>query len=177
LNTCDLDKIKQILPDISEDCLAVNGVSKKPILKRTVKATEAIKPVTGGKLPLAIKMPYIGACLSVNHYKYGHYTRPEVKRWMNDLGWAVIQYNIDWAKTKLPLHVTCSGTFKDNRYPDLSNLSKVIMDGIKKVTHIDDKYYRWHDGTVTIGGYPELIIEIREEIAHQTKDRSARTIC
>jgi Holliday junction resolvase RusA-like endonuclease len=145
--------------DLNADVLGIARTSPQALPLKS----ERVKGVTYGKLPIAVKIPYLGAVLSVNHYKIkGRFTRPEVKRWMNDLAWSIQEYRVDWSKVKLPLDVTCSGTFKDNRYPDLSNLAKVTLDSIQSATGINDKYFRWHDGTVTVGGYPELIIKIEE---------------
>lgn len=118
---------------------------------------------------ITVRMPYIGGCLSVNHYKYrtkggifpSIYTRKDVKDWMDMLGWLIKSQHIeDW---KLPLKVTCDGTFKDKRsQPDLSNLSKVILDAIEETTGVNDRDMRWHDGIVTIDKNPELVITIEE---------------
>ncbi len=108
-----------------------------------------------------ITMPYIGKVLSVNHYKYagGIYTRPEAKQWMEELGWKVKLLHIE--DFELPITVRCSGRFKDKRsVPDLSNLSKVILDAIEEVTGINDRDMRWQDGDITYGEDPELTIEI-----------------
>jgi len=108
-----------------------------------------------------IMMQYIGKELSVNHYKWGHYTKTATKNWMEELGWEVKPYHIeDW---KRPLQVTCSGVFKDKRsQPDLSNLSKVILDAIQEATGVNDRDMRWHDGQVLYGSNPVLMITIEE---------------
>lgn len=113
---------------------------------------------------ITIELPYIGGILSVNHYKFfgGRYTRPEVKQWMERLGWSIKFYHIeDWG---LPLIVTCSGRFRDKRVPDLSNLSKVILDAIEEATGVNDKNMRWRDGDVFLSKDedPCLIITIEE---------------
>ena len=110
---------------------------------------------------VTIEMPYIGACLSVNHYKFkGRYTKREVKDWMDALGWLIKPHHVE--EWDLPLNVICSGRFKDDRRPDLSNLSKVILDAIEETTGINDKHMRWHDGVVTYGDEPMLFITIGE---------------
>ena len=116
-----------------------------------------------------IMMDYIGSCLSVNHYQYGKtkHIKKETKAWMEEFGWRLKFSHIeDW---KLPLKVTCSGVFKDGRSaPDLSNLSKIILDTIEDVTGINDKDMRWHDGSRVIGSKineflkPRLFITIEE---------------
>ena len=114
---------------------------------------------------VTIRMPYIGKALSVNHYKYGdgYRTKKETREWMYMLGWVIKSHHIeDW---KLPLKVTCDGVFKDKRsQPDLSNLSKVILDAIEETTGVNDKNYRWRDGSVTIDKTeePRLVITISE---------------
>ena len=112
-----------------------------------------------------IEIGYIGSDLSVNHYlgrgKHGKpYVKSSVVAWKAELGWLLKTYHLeDW---KLPLSVTCSGRFKDKRVPDLSNLSKVILDSIEEVTGINDRNMRWHDGTVEYGEPPVLWITIQE---------------
>ena len=96
---------------------------------------------------VTIRMPYLGKILSVNHYKFGYFTRPEVKAWMEELGWLIKGHHIE--EWKIPLKVTCDGVFKDKRsQPDLSNLSKVILDAIEETTGINDRDMRWCDGGV-----------------------------
>lgn len=115
----------------------------------------------GKRREVTVRMEYIGSALSVNHYKIaGRFTRPEVKDWMAQLGWQIKTKRIKtW---KLPLVVTCSAVFKNNRRPDLHNLAKVILDAIEDATGVNDRDMRWHDGDVKFGKKPELIIEIRE---------------
>jgi len=111
-------------------------------------------------------MPYI-ANLSVNHYLGrrkggGYYVKPEVKEWKEQLGWLIKAEHIEeWA---LPLTVICDGKFKDLRStPDLSNLSKIILDAIEDVSGVNDRDMRWMDGDVTKSDEePELLITIRE---------------
>jgi len=111
---------------------------------------------------ITVEMPYIGKELSVNHYKFGYFTKREVKYWMSELGWKIKLAHIeDW---RLPLIVQCSGQFKDKRsQPDLSNLSKVILDAIEETTGVNDRDMRWRDGSVTYGE-PLLWITIVEGV-------------
>ena len=115
---------------------------------------------------IAVEIKYIGSCLSVNHYKYrGRFTKEETKDWMDALGWLIKPARIE--EWKLPLTVRCDGAFKDLRStPDLSNLSKVILDAIEKVTRVNDRDMRWQDGDITyIGKWalePMLEITITE---------------
>ncbi len=110
---------------------------------------------------ITVEMPYIGASLSVNHYKFrGRFTKPETKEWMDSLGWLIKSAHIE--EWKLPITVRCSGRFKDLRgTPDLSNLSKVILDAIEETTGVNDRNYRWQDGDITYGE-PTLTIAITE---------------
>ncbi len=64
---------------------------------------------------------------------------------MDALGWLVKTAHLeDW---KLPLTVQCDGRFKDKRStPDLSNLSKVILDAIQDASGVNDSNMRWRDG-------------------------------
>ena len=106
-----------------------------------------------------IGIHYPGAVISVNHYKHKWYTKRECKDWMLLLEWMVKEYHIeDW---KLPLTVRCSGVFKDKRStPDLSNLSKVVLDALEEVSGVNDRNMRWQDGDISYGDNPELTIEI-----------------
>ena len=113
---------------------------------------------------VTVEMDYPGSVISVNHYKYrgGIYTKPEAKAFMEELGWKLKAYHIeDW---KLPLTVICDGIFKYKRsQPDLSNLSKIILDAIEEVTGINDRDMRWQDGDVSYNDEPRLIITIKEK--------------
>ena len=116
---------------------------------------------------VVMEMPYPGAVISVNHYTGrrkggGYYVMADAQAWMDALGWQLKQYHIeDW---KLPLHVTCDGQFTDARSaPDLSNLSKVVLDAIEETTGVNDREMRWHDGERVIKkGEPYLRITIEE---------------
>ena len=117
---------------------------------------------------LTITMPYPGSVISVNHYQGhrrggGYYVKPEAKAFQEELGWLLKTAHIeDWT---MPVSVTCSGKFKDtNNTPDLSNLSKVILDGIEELTGINDQNYRWHDGAIRWkkDEEPELTITVEE---------------
>ena len=117
---------------------------------------------------VTISIHYSGKCISVNHYlgrTYDgrEYVRAEARNWMDMLGWEIKLAHVeDW---RLPLSVTCSGRFKDQRSaPDLSNLSKCVLDAIEAVTGINDRDMRWRDGERTIDNNsdPELTITIEE---------------
>jgi len=112
-----------------------------------------------------IKVEYPGSVISVNHYQGrrkggGTYTKQGARDFMEEIGWMIKHLHIeDW---KLPLQVYCSGYFKDERSaPDLSNLSKCVLDAIQEVTGYNDKNFRWHDGKREIGfKEPYLLITI-----------------
>ncbi len=114
-----------------------------------------------------IKIRYPGSCISVNHYlgkrkDGGYYVLPECKAWEAEFQWLLKKCQLE--EYKLPIHVTCSGYFKDIRSaPDLSNLSKVILDSIEELTGINDNNFRWHDGE-RLAGYkePYLLITLSE---------------
>ena len=114
-----------------------------------------------------IKIDYPGDCISVNHYLGrrrggGYYVKQEARDWMEEFQWLLKRCHI--VDYKLPLEIICSGYFKDERSaPDLSNLSKVILDSIEEVTGINDQAFRWRDGKRIIGvKEPFLLITIKE---------------
>ena len=114
-------------------------------------------------MELKVEIKYPGSIISVNHYKYagGIYTKSEAKSFMAELGWLIKSSHIE--EGKLPLAVRCDGVFKDKRnQPDLSNLSKVILDAIEETTGVNDRDMRWQDGDVTYGNEPTLTITISE---------------
>ncbi len=115
-----------------------------------------------------IKIGYPGSVVSVNHYlgrrkDGGTYVKREAQYFMAEIGWLVKPYHIeDWA---LPLEVWCYGKFKDKRStPDLSNLSKCVLDAIEETTGINDRFMMWHDGASVLKAdeEPELLIIIKE---------------
>ena len=114
-----------------------------------------------------IVVNYPGSVISVNHYlgkrkDGGYYVKPGARNFKEELGWLVKVLHIyHW---RLPLSVTCSGCFRHwGVAPDLSNLSKVILDTIQEVTGINDKHFRWHDGERLVGySEPYLLITIKE---------------
>ena len=115
----------------------------------------------------AIKIYYPGSFISVNHYlgrrkDGGYYVKPECRAWKEELQWLLKLCHLE--DYKLPLEVTCSGYFGHwGVAPDLSNLSKVVLDAIEELTGINDKDMRWHDGE-RLAGYkePYLLITISE---------------
>ena len=114
----------------------------------------------------SVKIPYPGSHISVNHYlgrnKHGgYYVKPEANAFKEELQWLLKHCHLE--DFELPLEVKCSGWFKDERSaPDLSNLSKVILDSIQELTGINDREFRWHDGERCIGFKdPYLLITIK----------------
>ena len=115
---------------------------------------------------ITVELPYIGGVLSENHYRGRRrdgnlYVRREVRDWMEELGWKIKTAHLeDW---KLPLLVKCDGRFKNtHRQPDLSNLSKVILDAIEETTGVNDRDMRWQDGEVSYGEPALLWMTITE---------------
>jgi Holliday junction resolvase RusA-like endonuclease len=108
-----------------------------------------------------IKVAYPGSVISVNHYKFRHYTRPEAKAFMEDIAWLVKRLHLEeWT---LPLTITCDGYFKSlKKRPDLSNLAKTILDAIQLGSGVNDKNFKWNDGDVFLSKEPYLLITIKE---------------
>lgn len=114
-----------------------------------------------------IQIGYPGNCISVNHYLGrrkggGYYIKPETTAWKEEFQWLLKRCHLE--DYKLPLEVICSGVFKDERSaPDLSNLSKIVLDSIEEVSGINDKFMKWEDGERIIGvKEPFLLITIQE---------------
>ncbi len=115
----------------------------------------------------SVQIDYPGAEISVNHYlgrrkDGGYYIKPETVVFKTELQWLLKHCHLE--DYTLPLEVSCSGWFKNERSaPDLSNLSKIINDSIEELTGINDKFIHWHDGKRIIGEkHPYLIITISE---------------
>ena len=110
-----------------------------------------------------IEILYPGSIISVNHYKYKYYTKKGARDFMEELGWLVKPHHIE--EWKLPITVRCSGFFTDKRStPDLSNLSKCILDSLEEVSGVNDRFMRWQDGDINYTeDDPKLVIEIKED--------------
>lgn len=115
---------------------------------------------------IKVELPYIGSCLSKNHYRGRRrdgmlYVKRETRDWMEELGWKIKTAHIeDWV---LPLTVKCDGRFKNtHREPDLSNLSAVTLDAIEEACGVNDKFMRWQDGEVSYGEPALLWMTITE---------------
>lgn len=114
-----------------------------------------------------VSMPYIGAVLSVNHFKIrGRFTRRETKDWMMVLSERIRMQSYKQYKRQkwqTPLEVIVSARFENKRSsPDLHNLAKVILDSVEAATGVNDKEIRYRDGNVIYGKDPELYITVRE---------------
>ena len=110
------------------------------------------------------KMPYFGR-LSVNSMKIvrggrrTHHNWSEVDEWMSMLANRVSHLR---GKLQSPVKVYIFGHFKDERHPDLDNLFKVVMDGLKLGLGIDDKFFiPIAEGYST--GYEEPVLLIKVE--------------
>jgi len=120
-----------------------------------------------------IPMPYIGSCLSVNHYKVGkYYTRRETAEWMLALQ-AQARYHLRNSVVKFPPIIHLSGIFKDKRScPDLHNLHKTIGDALEPAFGINDREFRFIDEGYTIDKSkdPMLIIgiEVENNVCHNS---------
>ena len=121
----------------------------------------------------SIKIRYPGDCISVNHYlgrrkNGGYYVKPETKLWKEEFQWLLKKCYLE--DFKLPLEIKCSGYFTDERAaPDLSNLSKVIMDSVAELIKVNDKDFRWHDGERLVG-YKEPFLLIAFTDSGDTPD-------
>lgn len=111
-----------------------------------------------------IKMPYIGGVLSDNNYKFlSKATKPIVTIWKRELAEKAEQLEVPEAES---YEIRLFGKFSDERRPDLSNLHKVIGDGLKKTNMwkglgVDDKYFRFMDLGYKLGFLEqELEIEV-----------------
>ena len=113
---------------------------------------------------LYVTAPYIGACLSVNHYKYrgGKRTRNETLQWMQELACAVRPYSTLF-HTNRAVRIVLWGHFRDNRRPDLANLYKVIGDALQDGLGVNDKLFQFEDGGIIIGATaPQLKLDIEQ---------------
>ncbi len=86
---------------------------------------------------MRITAMYIGGDLSVNRYKIkdrtGHATKKtkkHVEAWMEDLAETVRSHKDLHSVVGRPVTVKLSGKFRDERFPDLHNLHKVIGDAL-----------------------------------------------
>ncbi len=115
----------------------------------------------------SVRIDYPGSAISCNHYlgrrkDGGYYVKPETTSFKTEFQWLLKHCHLE--DYKIPLEVRCDGYFKDERSaPDLSNLSKVILDSIEDLIGGNDKDYRWHDGKRVLGEkHPYLIITLSE---------------
>jgi len=100
-------------------------------------------------------MPYIGGILSDNSYKFlNKSTKPIVNMWKKEL--AKRAEELDIPKNIVQFHIKVHGKFEDERRPDIPNLFKVILDGLKKTKSyyglgVDDKHFRAEDDGYELG--------------------------
>jgi len=113
-----------------------------------------------------IHMPYIGSVLSVNNCwirgRGGHRTnayKPEVKIWMGALEEKASEFR---GKLSPPIYIRTSACFKDSRHPDMDNLEKVTLDGLKKGLDVDDKFFVRYPGEISMDFRfsPQIVLEI-----------------
>ena len=94
-------------------------------------------------------MPYIGNCLSVNHYHIGktYHIKPETKQWMGVLTY-LVRHEFERGKLtpRLPVRIIIKCFFKDRRNAcDPANLHKVIGDAVAAALKLNDKDFLFED--------------------------------
>jgi hypothetical protein len=108
-----------------------------------------------------IVMPYIGGILTDNDYKFlNKGTKPIVNMWKRELAQKAEQLGIEGGEFKVEIF----GKFADERRPDIPNLFKVILDGLKKTKTqrglgVDDRHIHPKDVGYELG-YIDPVIEI-----------------
>lgn len=112
-----------------------------------------------------VVMPYLGGILTDNAYKFSNRaTKPIVNMWKRELAERV--ENLDIPKVE-EYEVEVHGRFEDERRPDIPNLFKVILDGLKKTKtqtglSVDDKHIHPKDAGYELGFFdPAIEITIR----------------
>ena len=115
-----------------------------------------------------ITMPYIGGILSDNSYKFlNKATKPIVNIWKKELAQRVAEAGIPEAE-EYGVEIYCK--FTDEKRPDVPNLFKVILDGLKKTNMykglgVDDKHIHPKDAGYELGHLdPEVVITIHPKI-------------
>lgn len=110
-------------------------------------------------------MPYLGGILSDNAYKYAtRRTKPIVRIWKKELAEKAQALGIPESQK---YEIEVFGRFTDERRPDISNLFKVIGDGLKKTKNyyglgVDDKHFLMKDMGYKLGYLdPEIVITIK----------------
>ena len=111
-----------------------------------------------------VVMPYLGGILSDNNYKFlNKATKPIVTIWRKELAQKVEALDIPEVEE---YEVEVYGRFLDERRPDIPNLFKVILDGLKKTKMykglgVDDKHIHPRDAGYKLGYQdPEIVITI-----------------
>lgn len=110
-----------------------------------------------------IVMPYIGGILSDNNYKFSNKaTKPIVNMWKRELAKKAEALGIEDVEE---FEVEIFGRFTDERRPDVPNLFKIILDGLKKTKtqkglSVDDKHIHPKDVGYELG-FIDPTIEVR----------------
>lgn len=111
-----------------------------------------------------IVMPYLGGVLSDNNYKFANKaTKPIVNMWKRELAQKAEELELPQAGE---FEIEVSGKFTDERRPDIPNLFKIILDGLKKTKTqvglgVDDKHIHPKDSGYRLGYWdPEIEIVI-----------------
>jgi len=115
-----------------------------------------------------INMPYIGRVLSVNYYKVydrrgvpTNTTKSVTQDWMDTLTRLIREHPEFESVHHKDVTIKLTGHFKDQRYPDLHNLHKIIGDAVEPAIEVNDKYIKFEDVGSFIGArVPILKIEI-----------------
>lgn len=132
----------------------------------------------GEKMDYKVVMPYIGGVLSDNNYKFlNKGTKPIVNMWKRELAHKIEELDIPEAKA---YKVEVFGRFTDERRPDVPNLFKVILDGLKKTKTqrglgVDDKHIHPSDAGYELG-FIDPVIEIEITPLTKTSDFLDRSL-
>lgn len=115
-----------------------------------------------------VVMPYLGGILSDNSYKFlNKATKPIVTIWRKELAQKTEALGIPEVEE---YEVEVFGRFTDERRPDVPNLFKVILDGLKKTKiykglGVDDKHIHPKDAGYMLGYLdPEIVITIKPTV-------------
>jgi hypothetical protein len=122
--------------------------------------------VSQNKRHTIVYMDYPGCYISEDHCynRNGKKTfmKPEAREWQEELILKLNQAGV--SDYKLPISVTLTGNFKNERESiDIHNL-KIVYDSIQKVTGINDRKFETHTypGEIVKDSRPQIIIKIEE---------------
>jgi hypothetical protein len=117
-------------------------------------------------MKITVDMPW-ARNLSKNHNRLGEAARrnykPDVRAWMDRLGWEVKAAMMGMGRRKLkpPVRVIVEFRYPDNRTRDDHNYYETICDAIKGVVGMDDDQIRISTGSIVVDpSYPGFRIEI-----------------